>query len=408
MDKKKTQRLKESSFRVSQARPMNSLPYDVVKAIELVNMNPKYPPLIVGSYKYMVHEYPNDVDLFEFQRGEDDYETTLKYSVKRLKEIVAAIDTTPNMWLGDLKLGKDVRYKINIGELKGNELIDYDAPRIRSEVRRLYDEKLLTKSELKEWLRLVADSPSLVDFTTLKDTIHERSVYRWTVKDISNGYKTLEKGATITMEGAFSQQGVVKIDVWCYIAGRFTEVTNWYAIRYLNSENGKEEYMTEPLTAYESSLTRDIKMYMNPLLHKAMKLSKRYWNYITMKGMQKEMLSLYPLFSSPAAKMYQIMGEIEVISKMLAHLKRSELDMTLIRQNIESWKLRLGTVLSDSLPLHTAERTFERIDKCLSTKSKDTIITTLDNIYEDLEINVDANVRRYFKQHHIDVTIAFN
>jgi len=189
--------------------------------------------------------------------------------------------------------------------------------------------------------------------------------------------------------------------VWCHIGGRFTEITNWYAITY--KQDGKEVFLTEPISNYEKSLLRDIQYYRNPLLHKAMKLSKRIWNFLVMKHRNADMVKLYPLFSSPAAKMYQIMGECEVIGKMLERLPKKELAMGVIHTNMDDWKTRLGTVLDDNLPLEMSNKLYGKIDAAIKSNSKGKAIAHIQEVYEILEMQVDKNVNRYFKRRGIDV-----
>ena len=51
-------------FKLLQTRPQKSLSLDTIEAIDIITLDKAYPPNIVVSFKYIVHEYPADIDMF--------------------------------------------------------------------------------------------------------------------------------------------------------------------------------------------------------------------------------------------------------------------------------------------------------------------------------------------------------
>jgi hypothetical protein len=371
----------------------------VVNMINMLTLDPRYPPKIVGSYKYAIHEYPNDIDLFEYYQGCCGFEEVRAKVIQRFKDIIRDIDQSDLTYLGDFKAGMDKRFDINIGKMHGSRIFGYHPDQIRDDIRKLFDDKLLTDDEVTLWLRHVVNEPSVDEYIDLRDLVHDKCVVRWTPQDVEKGYKQLPQNKLLSFEEALSQQSIVKIDIWTNISGRYTEITNWYAITYLTEGSSTPKYLSSPIENYELSLKRDLEYYKNPSLHKSMKYAKRLWNYYVLKKMKNEMIVLYPLFSSGSAKMYQIMGEIEVITSVLKHVKNIQMES--IKANIEDWKTRLGTLLFDDLPTHTANKVFEKINTALSTKSKSSLIILISEIKDILEIAVDKSVKKFFKRNNI-------
>lgn len=384
-------------FPPAQTRNMESLPADVVKAIELVTLDPAYPPQIVGSFKYVVHEYPADIDLFEPVRGCCTADDVARKVVNRLQDMVNKLVKLPNTYLADFKAGTDRRYELDIGKLTGATLSRYSPDRIRSAIRKLHAEGLLSDGEVSEWLKAVLNRPTLQDFLDLKGLVHDKQAVRWTAKEMLKGHKTLPNKVKLTLAEALTQKSIVKIDVWVLINGRFVELTNWYHIELTGN---RTEALTQPLGNYSESLMKDIEYYSNPELGKYMKLAKRIWNHAVLRNQRALMVALYPLFSSGAAKMYQIMGEMETIAKLLRKYG-NKVDMPTVRMNIEEWKARLGTVMVDTLPTKTAMRCYKKIDAVLKTRSREMAITLIYDLHEMLEYWVDKAVKKYVKRKRI-------
>lgn len=392
----KTITFRDKSFPLLQTRPMSSLSLDTVEAIKLVTLDPSYPPNIVGSFKYIVHEYPADIDLFEKYNSCCNQEQASKDVGKKIQKMIRRISQRHDIYLGDFKAGYDHRYKISIGQIRGNKLVNYDAYRIRTAIIALQRQGLLTNDEADLWLSKVIDQPSVYEYMDLEKTLRGKYVIRWKQSELLRGEKLLPLWKRLTLKEALLHKSVVKIDLWVKLNNRYVEMTNWYMLTYTD-ESGKTRNMSVKPEKYEQSLMHDIQHYMEPTVNRYMKLAKRLWLYAVLMKNKKLMVKLYPLFSSGAAKMYQIMGEIETIDKILQNVKTPYIDS--IVANMEDWKTRLGTIMSDVLPIPVAHVIYSKINSMIENRQNtESILHELADITEKLNFFVNRYVKLYFKR----------
>lgn len=393
---------RDKSFPLLQTRPVTSLTLDTLQVINMITLDPMYPPSIVGSFKYIVHEYPADIDLFETYNTCCDIDEATTDVATKFREMVKRITSTKNVYLGDFKAGYDTRYTVNIGHIKNDKIKGYNPLNIRSTIVSLHNKGLLTDQEVGLWLSKVIDHPSFVEYIDLESTIRSKHVVRWNTTEVIKGEKILPLGVKLSLKDALSQKSVVKVDVWVYLNNRHVEVTNWFMLTY-KDKKGRTQHLSVKPDEYERSLTHDIQHYNNPTVNKYMKLAKRLWLYAVLKKDKKLMISLYPLFGSGAAKMYQIMGEIETIHKILLRIEKPY--MPSIIDNIEDWKTRLGTIMSDILPIPVAHSMYEKINVILTNRQNIEEITYgLKDLEDKLNLFVNRYVRLYFRRNNINPT----
>ena len=392
---------RERKSPLRQTRALNSLSIDTIEALKLLTIDPKYPPTIVGSFKYIVHEYPADIDLFEYYKADA---TTLDEAAKeiaaKIQDMAKRLSASKNVYLGDFKAGYDDRFLIDIGKMSGAyKLSGYKPFLIRERIIELGHQGLLEPREVDMWLLKVIDGPSLVEWMDLDELIRSKYILRWSLSELIAGHKKLLKGRDITLAETLTQNSIVKIDIWVYL-GRYVEMTNFYKLCYVN-DKGKEIDITASQGVYETSLIKDLKYYNNPSVNKYMKLAKRIWLYAVLKKNSDLMARIYPLFGSGAAKMYQIIGEIETILNILK--KVSKPNMKMIKDNIEDWKTRLGTVMSDILPIDIAHKIYDRIDQVYYERNKELISMGLGEVHDKLNFHINRYVKLYFKKNAINV-----
>jgi hypothetical protein len=102
--------------------------------------------------------------------------------------------------------------------------------------------------------------------------------------------------------------------------------------------------------------------------------------------------------------MYQILGEIETIHNILEKIKNPS--MSTIIANIEDWKTRLGTIMTDTLQITVAYNINKKIDSIIENKNKKNIkviLVYLDDISEKLNDYVNRYVKKYFLRKKINV-----
>jgi hypothetical protein len=394
---------RDKSFPLLQTRPFSSLSADTVNAINMVTIDARFPPSIVGSFKYVVHEYPADIDMFETYESCCNFNEATKDIASKFQDIALRLRDKKDVYLGDFKAGYDKRYKINIGYIRNKKLVHYVPLDIRSAIIKLNELQLYNDDETSNLLSKVIDKPTLQEYSDLEDILKKKYIVRWTLEELINGFKILPVGLRLTLHEAIGHKSIIKIDVWLCLNQRYVEMTNWYMLTYKNKD-GIIEYLSVKPEKYENSLMKDLYHYNDPAVNRYMKLAKRLWLYAVLKKNKELMISLYPLFGSGASKMYQIVGEIETIHKIFEKIKSPSLDSIII--NVEEWKTRLGTVMSDILPIPVAHVIYEKINIIIKNKNKnkkDFILVTLDEIADKLIHYINRYVKLYFHRNKIVV-----
>lgn len=405
--KKQTKQTKQTkkpsaviNLALTQTRPFTSLSVDTINAINLITLDPLFPPKIVGSFKYVVHEYPADIDMFETYKSCCSINTAKKDIATKFKAMAKRIKDSQHIYLGDFKAGHDNRYYIDIGYSKGSTIIDYNPNKIKAAVKRLKSANLLTREECDAILSKIVEKPKLKEFYNIESLIKKKFVVRWTIDELIKGKQTLPLGQDITLEEALTHKSIVKIDIWIYLNQRYIEMTNMFMLTYDDSKDHLHHLSVKP-EAYETSLMEDLQKYSNRSVNKYMKLAKRLWVYAVLKKNTKIMEALYPLFSSSASKMYQITGEIETIVNILEHVRHPLLSS--IKANIEDWKTRLGTVMSDTLPTDIADGIYRKINTIIKrlNDNKTFAITQLEELSDILVIYINKYSKRYLNKHKL-------
>jgi len=380
---------------LTQTRPLTSLSVDTINAIHLITLDPEFPPTIVGSFKYVVHEYPADIDMFETYKSCCSLTTAKKDIADKFKHMAKRIQSSQHIYLGDFKAGFDKRYYIDIGSVNGSDISNYHPENIKADIYKLKENNLVTAKECDDLLAKVVNTPKLKlkQFYDLESLIKKKYVVRWKLDEMVQGKKMLPLDVEITLEEALTHKSIVKIDIWVYLNQRYIEMTNMFMLTFDDSKHHLHHLSVKP-EAYELSLMEDLQKYSNRSINKYMKLAKRLWVYAVLKSNTKIMKILYPLFSSSASKMYQITGEIETIVNILEHIQRPLLSS--IKTNIEDWKTRLGTVMIDTLPIAVANDIFTTIDSIVKKiHNKEYVITHLEELSDTLVIYINKYVKKF-------------
>ncbi len=389
--------LAETELNILQLRKDESLTPDMKEVIDILTIDPKTPPQIVGSFRYKIHEYPSDIDLYEAIHGCCTFNTSINKIIDGLHSMIGKIQKRRYTYLGDFKAGIDERYFVEIGTFdpETGKLEGYDQYRIVQQIADLYTNKLLTKEEAIDIIKVVPSRPSAYQYQQLRDMVRERYILRWSTKELLKGYKMLSLRKRITLSEALSQGTIVKADLWALVDDRFMEVTNWFML--VAKVNGENIYLSEKPDMYQKSLKREIMLYKNPVFKKHMKLAKRMWLYAISEDDHYTIQQLYPLFSSPVAKLNQIQSELDILIKMITKLGNPPFH--LIRKQIAQFKTRIGTVPDIYMNDEYEKQLFINLDKALYAKnSRDIILDSLENAMKIIEDIVDTQAKRYLRK----------
>lgn len=392
---------------VLQTRLRESLSNDVLNIIDAITLDEKQPPRIVGSFQYIVHEYPGDIDLIEEFTGCCSVHKTAITVADNIRRIIERIKKLKYSYLGDFKVGIDHRLYISSGDWvldkRGNlKLEGYDPKEIKRALSDLLSTNLITDEENKEITRILKSAPTFKEHKKITDKLRGLYILRWSLKELSQGFKILRLNKAIYLEEAIAQgESVIKIDVYSLIQGRFIEISNFFLIKSVNqkgnvtilssNQSGKE---------YLAHLMRDIVLYAQPFMKKTIKMAKRLWLRALKEKDSDLILKLYPLFSAGPVKLSQVLSDIETMQNMTSKLNNPPYRMMV--RSLQEIKMRLGTVRGDTLPEEKAIKLFKMIDNIKADTTPDVFISQLEDLYNFINEIVDTTTIKYLKENKVD------
>lgn len=325
-------------------RSPDSYTFSLNKVLEVVTIQKGTLP--VGSFKYNIHKYPGDVDIFEKVDTCCSLKDAKEKVAMEIQQMIKRIRASQDIYLGDFKAGKDERFEINIGkwseittENPEPTLSNYNVKAIKREVQELRDEKLISLDEFNQFQTLIVDNPTFDEWQDLSDALRDHTVLRWTSSDLIQGFITLPGAVKLSLEDAIAQKTLVKVDVWARINGRYMEVTNFFMLTASDNKGKKLIQLTQELPDYGKSIARDVIFYSSPDHKKTLKALKRLWSLALFRDDFALAARISPLFSSRAAALHQINGEAEVLAMMLRKLPDPPLAQ--IMEQIDSFKPRI-------------------------------------------------------------------
>jgi len=406
---------------VKQYRSGESYSENTRRILNIITSGEKILP--VGSLKYKIHRYPGDIDIYEEIKSCCSVEEATKDIAIKIQKIAHDIKKEQSIYLGDFKVGLDERYYVkDIGELNvKNKIINYNAKNIKDTFIRLKDEHLFTKQDFITGIELIKDTPTHKEWYALYEFIKNFYILRWSLEELIKGTKIIGKFSNkikYNLEEALKDKSVCKLDIWAPINGRYTEITNFLVLMYMDSD-GNEHFINVQITDYLQNLIKDLKKYGSGYKQNSLKYAKRLWaiaSTLDATGVQQEhdkLTILVPLFSSGASILYQISAEIEILIDMLTTLKRPPIKK-LIAQ-IDNFKMRISYVYEQFLNSEKVLRMIDNIinnynaDKKKLNKEKITIL--IDNLHE-MKVLIDTYVEKYastyLKKHNLYDTTQYD
>ncbi len=381
---RKNKKTDKVEYDILQYRNPNSYTKDTLNYIRLVTTKSDVNP--VGSQRFKVHRYPGDIDIFEKIQECCTLEDSRKIIAEKIRTIAKNIKKTPFVYLGDFKAGIDDRFFIDIGSIKDNKVKGYDYDKILKSLKKQHKDELLSDSEYSERIQLLKEKPSIYEFEETESVLRKKWIIRWTLDELIKGRK-VKDGQPFYLYECLSHPTIVKIDVWAPVEGRYTELTNFFVLSYLD-KNGKQHPINIELEDRLVSLKKDIVKYSNPLHRKSLKYAKRLWIYAQLLQDDELLKKLFPLFSSSAGILSQITSEIETLTMMLENLPNPPIS-SIIKQ-IDGFKSRVNSIY----------------DIDLGEKTLFFLIDTINEYYDKNKSNIDKQfIIKYLKQ--IDEQLAF-
>ena len=326
-------------------RLLRSLGMDTQDIINLITINNSVRP--VGSFRFKIHRYPSDIDIFEpvtvcCSKGE-----ALKFVVSELQDIARKTKRSKTIFWGDFKAGVDAKYV----PLQGERRSDY-----------------------------VSRTGKKVKGANWQEDAREFYIVRWTQEEVIKGVKKLKSGSMLNLSTALTHNTIVKLDLWATVAGNYTGVTNFFLLSW-KEKDGKKHVINAELGDRLKSLEKDIKKYGSKEKYNPLKLAKRCWNKALYLNDYDLTETLYPLFSSGAAAINQITGELETMRFMYEKLTDQELPKQKLQKQLDGFKRRL----IDLLDIDVNKNVYKMIDNAFKEQNKKKKIHLLQEIEQTLD-----------------------
>ena len=307
----------------------------VKKTFKLFSYNPDN-VFLYGSYSYKDMKYPGDIDTLE-EVSEKSGKDIINHFVKKFQNIIKNIIHTKGFYLGDVKAGFDNVFRIPIGELKvirnSEKLIGYNPKLIKSKLSLLYKNRLLNNDDYHKILKMVTSKIDRYHWDELYNTLRNHWILRWDASELLKGYKILSGNRKFTLEDAFKQESLIKIDVWANIYGKYIEITNLFVFAE-KLPNGKLKFLNINWGPMEQGLKQQIRTLKSEYKFNPFKMTKRLWVLATRVFNDAKMAKITEtLLNSDVGILYMVKSEIETIILMLKNVKNPPMDILLKQIN---------------------------------------------------------------------------
>lgn len=369
-------------------------------SINLVTFSRKTNP--VGSYKYKIHAYPSDVDIFEIVRECCTLPKLQTLVVKEFKNIAKNILKKNDTILGDFKAGIDYNMFFNFGEIvyeKKLKVINYSKSAIIENIKRFNNNKWITLKEYNEIKKLIIDKPTIAEFNSIYEKIRNLYLVRWNLNELISGSKILRSGYNLTLEEAITHDSIVKIDIIAPINMRYTEVTNIYYL-ILEDSKGNETIINKKLGKYLDELDKDINKYSSILFRNSLKIAKRLWIKNNLLKNKKILELLYSLFFNGSSALNQIKEEAKTIYEIIEKYRNDDtvvkkkfktIKPILINQ-LDEFKKRINNIYD--IKFDTVE-IYKTLDKVNQSKSIDILLKNITKFINIITPIIESNASKY-------------
>ena len=363
-----------------QLRISDGFSEDVKKSINLIKFNQNLNLKPVGSFKYRIHSYPSDIDLFEKYEDCCDLEQTCAKLAAKFKKIAVLLKKQDTIFLGEVKLGFDMDTFVDYGELdyKNKKIKGYNYDNLKDYLVKMLDNKYISQITYKKLNTLLKNKPSMREFYIIHEEFRKLFILRWNINELSDGYKTI-RGKKITLEECFQHQTITKIDIWAPINNNYTEITNFYYILFKNKE-GKTTFLCKELKNYKLSLDNDIGQYASTEFRNSLKVAKKLWIRSNLISNNKILEKLYPLFNSDCSKLNQVKEELKVVNDILTrYIDKTDNNLNrnfpykvapIIKGQVEGFKVRINDIFDINIDYKKA---FDLLNK--NTTLLDSLLT---------------------------------
>lgn len=355
---------------------------DVRNALKLISLTGDVQ--IQGSYSYVVHPYPGDIDCMErITLHGTPIEVSQKVA-KKIQDMVTRVLKRKNTYISDFKAGEDIRYAF-----------DWLAPfgTVFQQLQVLHHDQLLSKKELQTWIDTLSNEPR----ETFLELVRTKLVIRWTRDDLLRGSKKLPGNIDYSLAEALRSNTRVKIDIITTINGFYTEVTNIYMITAIQPSSKEALVLTELSTKdYYSALREELIKYSDPKLKKHLKLAKRFWSYTYAKNPHsKDLFRLNELLRSDIAKLGQVYAILETV---LVLYEKFGIFTSASFVQVDRLNFIFGSISQKILSSARASEICGIVNSLDRNQSKNVVVEKIQKLSHILHDIIDDQTKKYLRR----------
>ncbi len=373
----------ESDNDLFQLRSYEGLSSSTKNLIKLITISDETRP--VGSYKYKIHKYPSDIDIFEKFSVCCDKETATKQIVEKLQAMVVEIDRHPLVFWGDFKAGIDMRIYQDPEYLTTSKACQNHLKNIQA---------YLTDKEYNQLAEHVSE-PELFN-----DILRTYYTVRWSPVEVLNGKKQLRDNFELTLGQAINQNSLVKLDLLAPIDGSYNEITNFFIFEK-HDKIGKKTVLNKELGDRKTSLLYDMVKYSGAEHYNPLKYIKRLWNWSIVTKNTELSKTVSPIFSSGIALMSQIVGELDAVSTLVKKYGIDKIPVNILRRQLETYKLKINNIHDVKVDENEFYVLLDRAILELVNAKDDQLIGTISELINNLNQTITLYADKFLKKNNL-------
>jgi len=297
-------------------------PKEVTQSIDILRLDEKKDIVrLIGSYSYRSMLYSGDIDLFEYI--EKDKRNVFSFFEKNIKRICHNLAKKKGFLFGEVKMGLDMRYEVNIGTCSDDVwTVDPELPTI---IQTYYTQKLLTKNEVDKIIECISkEPPQQSDYEEVHDIFRAHRVIRWSIDDVLRGFVILPLKQKMTINEAIQYQSNINIEIIAQIGNKYVDMSNFFYIAYYD-ENKKLHAVNMSQRAIDDManfINEGLKVAIytslySKKLYSPLKALKRYFSYARINKDDILIKKVIPVLNSMNGFYGSILSELKVLYKII-------------------------------------------------------------------------------------------
>lgn len=413
----------------------NSFSKSIQDTIKVISFNPKN-VIIYGSNAYKSSLYSSDIDLLEevVINAPNKIEACKKIA-KQFFRLITKSFYNDNSYLGEIKAGFYTKYYDilqQIGEIKNDKLIGYDYDKVKELITNTYytspqlyliNKKVIADAKLTELqtkyllrthsreqiMPFVKKNITIEEWLDLYEQIRLDATIRWTYNDVNFGKayydNTKNKVVYIPLWKALAEhEAPFKIDMIFDINNRFVEVTNFFALYYIDKKKKKHTIngIVFNIPKFITSLKGQIRELTQSKEKNFLKAIKRITAIARLEKDLPVLKKLVPIANSNIGLIGQVVSDIKVLKDLFNRV--SSLPIESIRYEIDNFKNRLANVYEFKFNELDIDNLIDLIVKHKFGKVKKTNVRylnkMLDKILDKIGNIINTQVIRKLKEYN--------